>query len=163
MGAQSAQRGELVSSECGWCTDGLVRGQACSTCGGTGTAYEEPAKPVPMTLEQAIAYLTDPTALHSWTWDQAALRIVLAALEWYPMETAPKDGTEFLAHYNRNGALGWDLVVWMKDSETVTVELGDGLFRREERDTSGFCGNLGSGPKYLKWLTHWRPLHRPLK
>lgn len=79
---------------------------------------------------------------------------------WQPIETAPKDGREFIVFYETpRGSRGFDIVSWVADEETVSVDVGGGLFRREQRDTSGFIGNIGRHTG--KYATHWMPLEPP--
>lgn len=89
------------------------------------------------------------------------------ASDWQPIETAPRDGTPFLAAlcepFHSNDAEGW--VPWT-DISTVIAWWDDGEFRmcfsyEGSCDTNGipagvFYHHLGAGQ-----ITHWQPLPKP--
>jgi hypothetical protein len=71
-------------------------------------------------------------------------------MDWQPIETAPKDGAEFLAYWDRatavNGNLGMAVTCW--------YDYGGGMM-----------GWYGAGPNgiVLTGATHWMPLPEPPK
>lgn len=70
------------------------------------------------------------------TWFANAMMSALDFNEWQPIETAPKDGTEFLAIHNFGEGDGTYWVLYWADGRMECVSSGDNI---------DFC-------------THWRPL-----
>lgn len=66
--------------------------------------------------------------------------------EWQPINTAPKDGTEFLAWDSRVREMG--VCVWIGEWQRIVPVQGDSF------STDKFGHDSGN-------LTHWRPLPKP--
>lgn len=78
----------------------------------------------------------------------------MAEQKWQPAETAPKDGSEFLA-WCPHGEGSVEIGHYYRLSHTVYEPAGEGLFRaREEEYASGWNCN---------YFTHWMPLPEPPK
>lgn len=79
-------------------------------------------------------------------------------MEWQPIETAPKDGTQILVAGNDLGdpRNGQHICVaeWCQDARTF-----EQLAREEGSDFSGWYDASDDGP--LLFLTHWMPLPPP--
>ena len=65
-------------------------------------------------------------------------------MDWQPIETAPKDGTEIL--------------VWNEVSGPYRTAYQDRINEYEGRWPMGFCGRIGV---WFPSPTHWMPLPKP--
>lgn len=77
--------------------------------------------------------------------------------EWQPIETAPKDGTEFLAALSNDWVIiisevpNWDRYAWYRTSTNVSIPVA-----RTHEPSSLKDGNC-------LLATHWMPLPQPPK
>jgi len=91
----------------------------------------------------------------SWIEDaQTVVDIVLEEREWQPIETAPKDGTKFLAFWPEDE---FPFVMhWAEFDPETAAEIGEkGYFTYSEMAIS----DIGDPPE----ATHWMPLPDPPK
>lgn len=90
-------------------------------------------------------------------------------MNWQPIETAPKDGTEILA-YSEHGCTGTMLVRWtsiinfLTDSEIEKMH-ADGLNPEDLEESDWFFADFVHGDRLSSdcYPTHWQPLPEPPK
>jgi len=76
-------------------------------------------------------------------------------MEWQPIETAPKDGTAFLAWEDDDRGNQWPVVIkWTEyETEEDREEFGEGFWQ--------YCEELLSDVAGEAEPTHWLPLPPP--
>lgn len=73
---------------------------------------------------------------------------------WRPIESAPKDGTEIIT-MRLGESDSYEIQHWFVIPQTEYVDIGDGLFRKEDRQPYASWSQNGHR------ATHWRPLPTP--
>jgi hypothetical protein len=76
--------------------------------------------------------------------------------EWQPIETAPKDGTWFLAARRGEGPDQYEIGAYDPLMFAEYVEVEAGLFRKEMRPSYDWRGFNN-----FRRMTHWMPLPTP--
>lgn len=104
---------------------------------------------IDLAISKALASLTRAPTSEP---DEAEVERVA---EWRTIDSAPKDGTVILTVCTYDNPPTYELNQWFEINEPEYVEVGDGLYRREERlFTEGWSNN---GHR----ASHWMPLPPP--
>lgn len=91
---------------------------------------------------------------------RAEIERLRAASQWQPIETAPKDGTEFIAYRDDAGPF---LLRWSCASEMMTEsEIEQSMMTEEEvHEPDWFFADFATGGRLNDGFTHWMPLPSP--
>ena len=90
----------------------------------------------------------------------AEIERLRAASQWRPIDSAPKDGTEFIAYRDDAGPF---LLRWSCASEMMTEsEIEQSMLTEEEvHEPDWFFADFATGGRLNDGFTHWQPLPSP--